>query len=186
MFRRQNFTQNPGYAFMRLMLHMLLLASALSVTAYASHPGEVKIGGYLREAALQGINGKPNTFSDFKGKPLIINVWASWCGPCKEEMASLEQLARRYDGNEFNLIGISIDDDGNAAAAFLKEFEITFKNFLDSNVFLESMLGANTIPMTILVDPRGRVLLKARGKREWDSPEIVTAIGKVFSIGLMP
>jgi len=170
---------------MRLILQMLLLASALLVTAYASHPGEVKIGGFLREATLQGINSKSNRFSDFKGKPLIINFWASWCGPCKDEMASLEQLARRYDGNEFNLIGISIDDDGNAAAAFIKQFDITFKNFLDSNVFLENMLGANTIPMTILVDSHGRVLLKARGKREWDSPKIVTAIGEAFNIELM-
>ena len=169
---------------MRLVLQMLLFASAFLVTANASHPGEIKIGDFLREATLQGINSKPNRFSDFKGKPLIINFWASWCGPCKDEMASLERLARRYNGDEFNLIGISIDDDGNAAAAFLRQFEITFKNFLDSNVFLESMLGANTIPMTILVDPHGRVLVKARGKREWDSPKIVAAIGEVFDIEL--
>jgi thiol-disulfide isomerase/thioredoxin len=170
---------------MRLILQMLFLASAISTSAYASTPGEIEIGGYLREATLQGINSKANRFSDFKGKPLIINVWASWCGPCKDEMGSLEQLARRYNGNEFNLIGISIDDDGNAAAAFIEQFEITFKNFLDSNVFLENMLGANTIPMTILVDSHGRVLAKARGKREWYSPEVVAAIGEVFKIELM-
>jgi len=169
---------------MHLILRLLFLASALSTTLYAATPGEIEIGGQLRKATLQGINNESNTFSDFRGKPLIINFWASWCGPCRSEMGSLERLAQRYDGNEFNLIGISIDDDGHAAAAFVDQFKITFRNFLDSNVFLENMLGANTIPMTILVDPGGRVLMKVRGLREWDSPKVVAAIAQVFKIDL--
>jgi len=169
---------------MRVIVLIFFLLSTLSTTAIASTPGEVGVGGYLREAILNGINGKRNKFSDFKGKPLMINVWASWCGPCREEMGSLERLARRYNGNEFNLIGISIDDDGNAAAAFTRQLEITFKNFLDNNLLLENMLGANTIPLTIFVDASGRVLFKARGAFEWDSPKIIGAVGEVFKIEL--
>ena len=169
---------------MRLSLPVIFLASALSSAAFADTPGEVKIGGYLREATLQGFSGKTKKFSDFKGKPLIINVWASWCGPCRSEMGSLERLARRYGGKQFNVIGISTDDDGDAAAAFIKQSKITFENFLDRKVFLENMLGANTIPLTILVDAQGRVLEKARGAFDWDSPAIVDAIGKTFHIQL--
>ena len=170
---------------MRSIVLILFLALALPTPAFAGTPGEVEIGGFLREATLNGVNGKTNKFTDFKGKPLLINVWASWCGPCRAEMGSLERLARRYNGNEFNIIGISIDDDGNAAAAFTKQLKITFKNFLDSNLLLENMLGANTIPLTVLVDAHGRVLLKARGVFEWDSPEIIAAIGEAFNIKLM-
>lgn len=112
----------------------------------------------MRELKLQGFDGKTKKFSDFRGKPLIINVWASWCGPCRSEMGSLERLARRYGGKQFNVIGISTDDDGYAAAAFIKRSKVSFENFLDSNVLLENMLGANTIPLTILVDAHGRVL----------------------------
>lgn len=169
---------------MRAILLVFFLASAISSTAVAGTPGEVQIGGYLREAKLQGLFGKTKKFSDYKGKPLIINVWASWCGPCRAEMGSLQRLARRYNGKQFNIIGISTDDDGKAAAAFIRESKVTFDNFLDSNVFLENMLGANTIPLTILVDAQGRVLEKARGAYEWDSPEIVDSIGKVFHIKL--
>jgi len=169
---------------MRAFLLVSLLGFAITVSAYAGTPGEVEIGGYLREAKLQGLFGKSKRFSDYKGKPLIINVWASWCGPCRQEMGSLQGLARRYNGKQFNIIGISTDDDRNAAVAFIKESKVTFENYIDSNVFLENMLGANTIPLTILVDAQGKVLEKARGAYEWDSPEIVNAIGEVFHIKL--
>ncbi|MDH5388457.1 MAG: TlpA family protein disulfide reductase [Gammaproteobacteria bacterium] len=169
---------------MRNIILIFFLTSTLSITTFAATPGEVGVGGLLREVTLNGFNGKTNTFNDFKGKPLLINVWASWCGPCRAEMGSLERLAQRYNGKEFNVIGISTDDYRNRAEAFIKETKISFDNFLDSKLLLENMLGANTIPLTIMVDADGRVLLKARGAYEWDSPEIIEAIGKVFQITL--
>lgn len=169
---------------MRASFLILMFAAMWSISAHAATPGEVEVGSYLREAKLQGLFGKTKKFSDYKGKPLLINVWASWCGPCRAEMGSLQRLARRYNGKQFNVIGISTDDDGQAAASFIRESKVTFENYLDSHVFLENMLGANTIPLTILVDEHGRVLEKARGAYEWDSPEIVEAIGKIFNVKL--
>ena len=133
---------------------------------------------------MHGFSGKIKKFSDFRGKPLIINVWASWCPPCQAELPSLERLARRYGGKQFNVIGISTDDDGNAAAASIKNSRLTFENFLDSNVVLENMLGADTIPLTILVDAQGRVLDKARGAYEWDSAKTIDVIANTFHIKL--
>jgi thiol-disulfide isomerase/thioredoxin len=163
---------------------LLLLISTLSPITSASTPGEIEIGGYLRDATLTGFNGKTTKFSAFKGKPLIINVWASWCGPCRAEMGSLQRLAQKYNGRAFNLIGISTDDDAYAAAAFIKQTGISFENFLDHHVLLENMLGANTIPLTILVDAQGRILEKAHGAYEWDSPETIAAIEDVLHIKL--
>jgi len=170
---------------MRRFLLTLFLASILSATATAATPGEVKVGAYLREAMLNGLNGKSKTFADFKGKPLLINVWASWCGPCRAEMGSLQRLALRYNGKEFNVIGVSTDDYRKAAMAFIEQTEITFENFLDSKLLLENMLGANTIPLTILVDADGRVLGKVRGAYEWDNPNTINAIEEAFQIKLL-
>jgi thiol-disulfide isomerase/thioredoxin len=167
-----------------MILTCAVLLSVISASAFASTPGEVEIGSYLREVEMHGFAGETKKFSDFKGKPLIINVWASWCGPCRAEMGSLQRLAKRYGGKQFNVIGISTDDDGEAAAAFLKKSKTTFENFLDSQVILENMLGANTIPLTIFVDANGRVLEKARGAFEWDNPEMVKAIGNLFQVKL--
>ncbi len=147
-------------------------------------PGEVQIGGYLREAPLYGFAGDFRKLSELHGKPLIINVWASWCSPCRAEMGSLNRLAQRYSGKQFNIIGISTDDDANAAAVFLGRANILFDNYHDRHLQLESMLGANTIPLTVLVDARGRVIQRVRGTREWDSPEAIEFISKTFNIKL--
>jgi len=169
-------------AFFLTFFQASLLTAALGSNAFAGTPGEVKVGSYLREAVLHGFDGNKKKLSDYKGKPLLINVWASWCGPCRAEMGSLEWLAQRYDGKEFNMIGISTDDYKHKAAAFIKQTGISFENYLDQKLLLENMLGANTIPLTILVDANGRVMEKVRGSRKWDSPEIIAAIEKIFDI----
>jgi thiol-disulfide isomerase/thioredoxin len=150
--------------------------------ALAQTPGEVGVGGLLREAYLQGLSGSSQKLSAYRGKPLIINVWASWCGPCRDEMGSIQRLARRYGGKQFNVIGISTDDYREPALAFLKETNATFTNYIDSNLLMENMLGANRIPLTLLVDAKGKVIEKIQGAQEWDSPQALELIKKSFHI----
>lgn len=169
----------------KLFLTFLLML-AFSLTISAGTPGEVETGAYLRAATLQGFDGDTKTFDHYKGKPLLINVWASWCGPCRAEMPSLQRLSKRYNGKEFNIIGISTDDYKKPAEAFIEQTGITFENFLDSKLFLENMLGANTIPLTVFVDENGRVLGKVRGAYEWDDKAAIEAIGEIFDIKLQP
>lgn len=169
---------------MRIFILTFLLATAFSLTAFAGDSGEVVIGGYLREATLDAINGETKTLSDYRGKPLIINLWASYCLPCRAEMASLERLAQRYNGKDFNVIGISIDDYRNLATAFIKQTGITFENYQDHKLVVENMLGGKTIPLTVLVNARGRIMNKVSGSREWDNPAIITAIAQTFQIEL--
>jgi thiol-disulfide isomerase/thioredoxin len=154
--------------------------SALVASVYARTPGEVDPGGYLRDTPLYGFSGDYRKLSELRGKPLIINVWASWCGPCRAEMGSLERLARRFNGKQFNVIGVSTDDHANLAADFLRNANVTFDNYHDRNLVLEDMLGADTIPLTVLVDAQGRVVRKVRGSRQWDSPEALDLIGRAF------
>lgn len=168
----------------KLISWLLLCLAAASSVALAKTPGEVEIGGLLREAQLQGLSGPSRKLSEFRGKPLIINVWASWCGPCRQEMGSLERLSRRYGGRRFNIIGISTDDYRDRATMFLMQSGTTFSNFIDSKLFMENMLGADRLPLTLLVDAQGRVLAKFYGSRQWDSPEALETIGKAFGIKL--
>ena len=162
----------------------ILLLLLISTPTFARTPGEVPVGGILRDATLQGFGGDVLHLTELRGKPLIINVWASWCGPCQAEMGSLDRLSRRYGGKQFNLIGISTDDDTNAAFYFLMRLGVTFDNYADKNLMMENMLGANTIPLTLLIDANGKVLKKVRGFKEWDSPETVKMIAAQFKISM--
>lgn len=161
---------------------VLLCLAATTFPAFAKTPGEVEVGGLLREAQMQGLSGPSKKLSAFRGKPLVINVWASWCPPCRQEMGSLERLSRRYGGKQFEVIGISTDDYPDRAAAFLQQSHTTFSNFIDSKLFMENMLGADRLPLTLLVDAQGRVLGKYYGAKQWDSPEALEIIAKAFRI----
>ncbi len=169
---------------MKRVIVLAIFLCVINGAVYAATPGEVEVGGVLREAKLYGFAGDFRKLSELRGKPLIINVWASWCGPCRSEMGSLERLSRRYGGKQFNIIGISTDDDADAAYAFIQQSGITFDNYLDDHLALENMLGANTIPLTLLVDAQGRVLKKVRGAQPWDSPQFIELISKTFNVPL--
>jgi len=155
-------------------------ALATAPVAFAKTPGEVEVGQVLREATLRGLNGPQRKLSDFRGKPLIINVWASWCGPCRAETASLERLAWSAAGQRFVIIGISTDDYPEAAKAWLARSNATLSHFIDRKLELENMLGASKIPLTVLVDANGRVLDKIYGAREWDAAENLKLIDRAL------
>ena len=161
-----------------IVLFVVLLG--IVSTSYAATPGEVMVGESLREARLDGLLGSAVKFSDFRGKPLVINIWASWCGPCRAEMGSLERLARRNGGKDYKVIGISTDDDRIAAQGFLWFAKISFPNYIDHDQVLENMLGANKIPLTVLVNAEGRVIKKISGAKVWDSPASVEMIERAF------
>jgi len=156
---------------LRAILSLLLVACLAGTTRHvaADTSGEVRVGELLRDVTMTGLNGPPRKLSEFRGKPLVINVWASWCGPCRAEMASLERLAWLEQSGYFNVIGVSTDDFVDRAQKALAESNATISHFIDSKLVLENMLGASHIPLTVLVDADGRVVQKISGARDWDS-----------------
>src|SRR5450631_224738 len=162
------------------ILVLCLLGAAGEAAGKTS--GELQIGDSLRDATLQGLNGSARKLSDFRGKPLIINMWASWCGPCRAEMASLERLAWLDSAGHFTVIGISTDDYPEQAMTLLRKSNATISQFIDSKLQMEHMLGATRLPLTVLVDADGRVLDKVYGAQAWDGPESLQLIGRMFRV----
>jgi thiol-disulfide isomerase/thioredoxin len=171
---------------MKPLLYACLLTLILPITGHAGTPGEIHAGQLLPNATLDGLNVDSRTLADYQGKPLLINVWASWCGPCRKEMPSLERLARKFNGKQFNLIGISTDDYRDRAEIFLKQTGATFDNFIDHKLVMENRLGASTIPLTVFVDADGRIIDKVSGTFQWDSAGAIKAIGGIFKVDLAP
>jgi thiol-disulfide isomerase/thioredoxin len=158
----------------------LVLILLLAAPAWTNSPGEVPIGGTLREATLAGLNGPSRALSVYRGKPLIINVWASWCAPCREEMQSLERLAWRDGSRGIAIIGISTDDVPDKAKSFLGAAHATISHFIDSGLAMETMLGATRLPLTVLIGADGRIVQKIYGAREWDSEDSKRLIEAAF------
>lgn len=145
-----------------------------------AHAAMIPIGQPLPELTLQGLNGPAKSLAAFRGRPLLINVWASWCVPCRQEMASLERLAWRDEGRDFAIIGISTDDDPQQALVLLSNARATISQFIDVRQQMETLLGASRIPLTTLVDAQGRVLARYYGSREWDSPAMLKLLRSTF------
>lgn len=164
----------------RRMLIAALAGWPLAARAAPRTPGEVEVGQVLRDAPLHGLNGPDRRLSDYRGKPLLINVWASWCGPCRAETASLERLAWSAMGQRFAVIGVSTDDYPDRALAWLKRSNATFNHYIDRRLELENLLGASQLPLTVLVGADGRVLAKVVGAQEWDGAEMAAYLRKVF------
>ena len=154
---------------------------AVSGAGRAGPAGEVMVGERLPDAPLHGLNGPSRRLSDYLGRPLIINVWASWCGPCRQEMASLERLAWREGAASFALIGVSTDDDPARARALLARTNATLSHYIDRQLAMETLLGATHLPLTVLVDAKGRVVDKVYGARVWDDRESLDRIGRAFT-----
>ncbi len=175
---------------MRFFCARIIFCSFVALAAVlAAHPTahaaeSLGVGSYLRDTTLWGLDGQTRTFRHYQGKPLIINVWASWCGPCRAEMHSLELLGQRFNGIDFNLLGVSTDDDAAAAIAMVKQTQITFENFLDHKLTIEKMLGADRIPLTVIVDAKGRIVQKVRGSRDWNSEELLKVLETTLGIQL--
>jgi len=167
---------------MKRLTHLAAILCALGVAlaAGATDPDEVQIGQELHPAILKGLNGPSRELAEFRGRPLIINVWASWCGPCRAEMASLERLAWRDQGKAVTIIGISTDDSIDDARSWLKQSNATLNQFIDQHLQMEHMLGASRLPLTVLIDSHGRVLEKVYGAREWDSPDSIAFVSGTF------
>ena len=164
-----------------LMLGTTVVSPANAPAASPAAPAPVAIGHPLPDVKLDGLNGPSRTLSSFRGRPLIINMWASWCGPCRAEAASLERLAWSEAGSRYTIIGVSADDYRDAALKWLRHSNATVSHYIDHNLTVEHMLGASTIPLTVLVDAKGHVVARYRGVRAWDDPESIRWIENAYA-----
>jgi peroxiredoxin len=115
---------------------------------------------------LTGRNGKAIDLSQFKGQVVMINFWATWCGPCRVEMPHLARLYDKYRGSGFTVLAVNIDEDPYKAASLAKQLGMRFPVLLDKEKKVSRLYDLSTMPSTILVDREGRVRYVHRGYRD--------------------
>jgi peroxiredoxin len=120
-----------------------------------------------------GLDGKMVSLSDYKGKVVLVNVWATWCPPCVDEMPSMEKLYRKFKGEKFEILAVSIDETGlKTVAPFMKKTRLTFPALIDSQGAIKSVYRITAIPESFIVDKQGLLIKKIVGPADWASPQV--------------
>lgn len=169
-----------------------LLAAALALGAAGcgerAPAGGAGIGSPVPDIELADLMVQRTvSLTAYRGRPFIINFWATWCEPCRREMPSLERLDAALRPHGVPVIGVTVDADANLAREFVLQYGLSFANFRDPDLRLaRDALGINAFPATLLVGADGRIRWRVNGAREWTGSEAQRLIAAHFGIAIAP
>lgn len=129
--------------------------------------------------ALKTIDGKEYKLSDYEGKVVLLNFWATWCPPCRAEMPSIEKLNTAMKGKAFQIVAVSVNETLSTVTNFVKSNPYTFLMLLDSNGAVSDNYVSSGIPTTYIVDTKGFVVAGIVGGYEWNSPLVIKALSEL-------
>jgi len=134
------------------------------------------------DVVLPGLDRADLPLTQLHGKLVVLNVWATWCAPCRRELPSLQRLAEKLDPKRFAVIGLSVDDDEHLPREYLIDRKIELVSYIDLQMTIaRDVLGVQVYPDTYLIAADGRLLLNIEGEREWDSPQVIAALESAYA-----
>jgi len=140
-------------------MKIFVRAIALLVTMLAlGGPVVAKsVSGPAPDFTLKSQSGKNLRLSDYRGQVVMINFWASWCGPCRQEMPLLEDMYKRYAKLGFTILGVNVDNDSAKANSYLKDVKVSFPVLYDTSSSVSKLYNVSAMPTTVLVDKNGNM-----------------------------
>ncbi len=168
----------------RRLLVALIAWLALAACGEAPGPQGPRPGQPFPALVLPALDGPPVAFGDYAGRVLVLNVWATWCGPCREEMPSLQRLSERFPPERLAVVGLTVDEDTHLAREFLLKYAIRFPSASDpAGAVAEGLLGVTAYPDTFIVGPDGTLVERVTGGRDWDGEEMVSLLENLLAAG---
>lgn len=158
-----------------------LLAVLLAGCGHGKLPDRLTEGQPFPPLTLSAIDGKTVPLSSFRGKLVVLNVWATWCPPCRKELPSLQRLSRSLDTQRFAVLGLSLDQDEVAMREYLNDKGVTYANFVDREMAIaKEVLGMKAYPDTFFIGPDGTFLGRVVGAVQWDNPRMMQALEAAY------
>lgn len=152
---------------------------ATSAPAAAGVAAEGKLA---PDFSVKGLDGKEVKLSSLKGKVVLVNFWATWCPPCKEEIPSMMKLNKSLEGKPFQMLAISIDEGGkDSVEKYFKSSGMQLPAYLDSDGAISQSYGATGVPETFIVDRNGLIQKKIVGGMDWSSPEVLSYMNDLMN-----
>lgn len=133
-----------------------------------------------RNFNVKDMDGKRVDLDSIKGKVVLLNFWASWCGPCKAEMPSLERLYNHFDEKDFTIFAVSSYDDPAAMTDFFKKNGYTFPGYHDFNHEGSQTYGIQSIPTTYFINKKGEIVAGILGGIKWDKEPVIKTIQEMI------
>ncbi len=156
---------------------LMLLALLMAGAAHASEP---RVGAPAPDFTLENRAGGTVSLSDLRGEVVLLNFWATWCPPCREEMPLLDQIYSRYEALGFTLLGVNVEQDSRLADRFLADVPVSFPILLDPKEQVSQLYRVPAMPTTVIIDRQGTVRYIHHGFRAGDEEKVHNEVRRLL------
>jgi peroxiredoxin len=152
---------------------LLILFSLEQNNSYLNY-SPLKTGLPAPNFTFPGLDEKSVSLFDYRGNVVLVNIWATWCPPCVDEMPSMEKLYKELKGENFEILAVSIDTLGSKVVApFMKDYKLSFPALIDSGGTITTLYQTTGVPESFIIDKEGVLIEKIIGPRDWAKPEVI-------------
>jgi peroxiredoxin len=164
------------------VLFILLLLGAAGCSRHEEKPVQAVEGSIAPDFTLKDLGGKEVRLSDLRGKIVVLNFWATWCPPCREEIPSMMHLNQVMAGKQFQMLAVSQDEDGKEAIeAYFRKSSNNLPALIDADQKIGKRYGLTGVPETFVIDKKGVILKKVVGALDWSNPGIIRDLSEAAS-----
>ncbi len=162
----------------KIFIILVLLVSSPFSVAQQAGKGLTKLAQTPQapDFVLNDLDGNQHRLSDYRGQVVIINFWATWCPPCREEMPSMQRAWEQLEKEGVLMLGIDVGEDEDTIFQFTANYPVEFPLLMDSDSSVINQWLVRGLPTTFVVDPKGRIVYRAIGGREWDDPALLSLV----------
>jgi thiol-disulfide isomerase/thioredoxin len=182
--------RNPAKVFKLLIISLILVIaeSTLADKAATDISANIKVPfgirnydiGVAQNFTLNDIDGEKFDLADSRGQWVFLHFWASWCGPCREEMPTLQTLADSLRDENFQIVMVNTAEDEDTIFEFLSAIDVELNSLMDVDGMVTEIWKPRGLPTTFLINPKGEVKYQAIGGREWNKPEYINFIKQLI------
>ncbi len=165
-------------------LRLVVVAACVAVAIAGCQRGGPLVGKPAPEFSLADLKGNAVRLANLKGRVVFVNLFATWCEPCRQEMPSMQALYEKLGGKDFEMLGVSADQSGrDVVERFVKTYTLTFPVLPDPDLQVADRYQVTGYPETFIVDRNGTVVHHEIGPRRWDAPDAVAALRGLIERG---
>ena len=162
------------------MRSTLLALAAVWIAAAGAQELKPWTGGGPPALALEDLDGRSHRLESYRGKVVLINFWATWCEPCREEMPSIDRLLRSMDGRPFAVLAVNLAEPQSRIRTYLEKTPVGFTVLLDRDTSVAKAWKARILPMTYIVGPDGKIRYSYVGELDWSQEKVRRTIAALL------